>query len=479
MTASRSALALLGLLALGVAGGTGWFLLVHGEEPGPAVGPPPPSPPPDPREVPNTSPLPVHRDAGSKAELEEGDPDDDDREPSGVEGGFTPEEILAAVAKGDWLEVERMLSVGGSDDPRVVEAVLGGLSDDRWRFKVAELTKSLKDPRLADRLLEIARAADGNEFTRSAALKAVAAVGGTGVVEAVAAILREAKPGTLLANNAALALGTLGTPEAAGILLDGLRAAAGKPGGAAFLEGIGRIRDPDTLARLSEVLQDESGSPAFRGALAEALGRTKDPAVVNEIVKAARAAEDEGLRNSCYRALALSGTPEAARELLNVLQGAENDRRLEAARALSESTSKAVAPLIEEALRTPMEPFLRSSLVAALGRTGGASSVEILGKLVADESEDLGLRGAAAKSLAQIGEGAASPVVLDVLERTPRSRENAGLRSRLLEALASTARTEDLARVEKALAEAPQETPDWFVLRQVAERLRRAQGAGK
>ncbi len=480
MATSKPLVGALGALALAVAGGTGWVLLSPAKDAGSAAAPAAaPESPKAGREFsadggPGTGAVAAPGPAKGPLEVDPGD----ERDLHGPEGGYSAEEILAAAAKGEWMEVERMLAAGGSDDPRVRDAVLRGLADDRFRFKIADLVKYLKDPQVATLLLEAVRT-EGNDYTRSAALRALAQVGGPGAVEAAADVLREAKPGSLLANNAALALGTLGTPEAARILVEGLRAAASGPGSAALREGLSRIRAPETLAALGEMLLDEAAPAAFRAALADALGRTRDPAVVNDLLKAVRDAGDEDLRHSCYRALAMVGSPEAARELLQVVQGAENDRRIEAARALAESTSRAVGPQIEEALRTPLDPVIRSYLVTALGRTGGPSSVEVLGKIVLEGTEEVGLRGAAARSLGQIGDGGASPVLVEALEKAPPGKEGQPLRSRFLEALNETARPEELPRIQRLREAAPEQTPDWFVLTQLVERLKRPQGAGK
>ena len=56
---------------------------------------------------------------------DEDDDSDLDRDPEGPEGGATTEEILAAGAAGKWLEVQRLLSISGSSDPRVTDMQIG------------------------------------------------------------------------------------------------------------------------------------------------------------------------------------------------------------------------------------------------------------------------------------------------------------------------------------------------------------------
>ena len=375
MTSSRFLAAGLAAVALAATGGIGYLLLA----PAPAAAPLPASPPEPSKTVAGLDPpVPAKAVPGTAGPGRAGptvvDPTDE-RDLDGPEGGASTEEILAAAAKGDWKEVEHLRAAGGgSADPRVTDAIAKGLSDDRWRPMVAELAKYLKDPGAAEKFLALAKA-EGNEYTRATAIRAAALVGGPGVLEATQEILKSAKPGGLLAGEATAALGLLGTPEAAAVLVGMLRENAGKKGAPAVVEALGHVRSPEALVALGEMLQDPESPAAFRAALAEALGKTRDPAVVNDLLRVVRDAEDEGLRNACYRSLAMVGSPEAVTELLQVVHGADNGRRFEAAAALAGLSNKVSGPLIEEALKSSVDPVLRGYLLTALGRTDRKSVV--------------------------------------------------------------------------------------------------------
>ena len=265
MATTRTLTVALGLAALLGAGAAGWFLL----RPGPASTASPGS-------GEGTRPAPDGEDGPGKGDGT-GDPPperagpvvidgpDDEREidPDGPVGGATAEEILAAGKARDWLAVERLLSISGSDDPRVTQLLLDALKDGQYRLKAASLAKHLKDPAALARFLEAAKGG-GDENTRSAAILAAANMGGAGVFDAAAEILRSARPGSTLAGSAAGALGTLGTAEAARALVDCLRGAQGAAGVAPFVEALSRVRSPEGLAELGRLANDEGEDARLR-----------------------------------------------------------------------------------------------------------------------------------------------------------------------------------------------------------------------
>ena len=407
--------------------------------------------------------------------VEDGDPDDEsdlDRDPAGESGGATAEEILAALARGDaqgWLDAARLLSINGSADPRVTDALLKAMSDDRWRIKAAEMAKHLKDPAALARFLELARA-DGNEVTRAAALMACAGIGGPGVHEAAVELMRSARPGSILAATAAGALGTLGTPDAARVLVESLREALGTPRQGAFLEALGRIHDPEALGIVTAMVADAGTDPAMRLALVTALGRTRDPAVVSTLLDVARGESPDALKFEAYRALARVGSPEAVGALLDVLHGGDNHHKAEVATALQQITGIGAAPLLEQALDKPMAPELLAYVVEALGRTKSKTSVAPLSKIAADTSLSAGLRAASVRSLGAIGDPAAASPVLDILEKEPRG--DPALRMTALGTLSATATEADIPRVEALLASATKGSPEWVHLDAILKSLK-------
>ncbi len=480
MATSRALSAALGLAAALGAGAVGFYLL------GPSPAPAPPGPVVAPgggngkKVAANPAEGGARAGTGGPAEPSEDDmsdlPKGDaglDRPSSGPEGGATAEEILAAAAKGTtqgWLEVERLLSIAGSSDPRVTQLLLDTLKDGQFRNKAAALAKYLKDPVALSRFLEAARGS-GDDYTRSAALQACANMGGAGVYEAAAELLRAARPGGVLASSAAGALGTLGTAEAARTLVEMLRGAVGTPQASMFVEALSRVRSPEALAELGQFVNDEAQDARLREQMITALGRTRDSAVVPDLLKAASESQSDEVRSAAYRALGMVGDPAGVQELVNLLHGGDDGKKLEAAMALQNVTSKAAGPILEQALSRPIPAELRAYVVTALGQAGGPSSVEPLSKILENASESEGLRGTAARSLGQIGDPSAAPALLDALESAPRS--STAFRSQVVGALLVTAGVESLPRIEKALGAATPQTPEWFMLDGIAKGLRK------
>ena len=480
--ALRGATALVvGIVAASAIAAAGWFLLRDSGPEGPVAPVADPgegSPVEAPTGVPAAS-------AGAKTgptapDVEDGDPDDEsdlDRDPSGESGGASAEDILAALARGgpqDWLDAERLIAIAGTDDPRVTAALLKAMSDGRWRLKAAGMAKHLKDPAALALFLELARA-DGDENTRAAALMACAHMGGSGVQETVVELLRSARPGGILAATAATALGTLGTPDATRVLLESLRQSLGSAQQATFVAALGSIRDPEALAILTTMLADQATDPGMRTALVTALGRTGDPSVVGVLLDVARGDAPESLKFEAYRALGRVGTPEAAEALLNVLHGGDNLHKQEAATALQQITSKGAAPLLEQALDTPVAPELRSYIMDALGRIGSKTSVAPLAKIAGDTAQPVGDRTASMRALGTIGDSAGADPALKLLENEPRA--DPALRMAALGTLSVTATAADVARIEELLKTTPKGTPEWIHLDAILRSLKAGGGA--
>ena len=477
MALARAFVIVAGTAAAAAVAGAGWFLLR-----GPAeVRPLPSSEGPGVEGTGEASakavPAPAAGGAAAKGApaVEDGDPDDEsdlDRDPAGETGGATAEEILAALARGDaqgWLDAARLLSIAGSSDPRVTDALLKAMADDRWRIKAAEMAKDLKDPAALARFLELARA-DGNENTRAAALMACAAMGGAGVHEAAVELMRSARPGSILAATAAGALGTLGTPDAARVLVESLREALGTPRQGTFLEALGRIHDPEAIGILTAMATDAGTDPTMRVALVTALGRTQDPAVVNTLLDIARGESPDALKFEAYRALARVGSPEAVGALLDVLHGGENQQKAEVASALQQITGKGAAPLLEQSLDKSMPPELRSYVIDALARIASKTSVAPLAKIASDASQPVGDRTASIRALGAIGDPAAAVPSLDILEKEPRG--DPAMRMAALGTLSRTATAADIPRIEALLAAATKGSPEWIHLDAILKSLK-------
>jgi HEAT repeat protein len=476
MPTRKSLAAALGVLAVLGAGAAGWFLL--GATPDapkarktPIVDPGPPI------KAPVTGIPSVPAPAGTTGRNKD---DDDDRDPDtdAPEGGASAEDLLFWARKGDWQEFERLLRISGSDDPRVTQFLLDALKDGEHRNWAAMLAKHLKDPAALAKFLEVAKSS-ADESTRSAALQASANIGGEGVFEAAADILRSAKPGGILFSSAAGALGTLGTPEATRALVDLLRGSLGTTRFPIMVEAIARVRNPEALAEIGRMANDEGQDPRFRETLIAALGQTKDPAVVPDLLKAAREGSTEEIRAAALTGLAMVGDHDAVQELVNLVRGDDEGKKLAAAMALQNVRNKAAGPLLEEALAGNLPEALRPYVVESLGYCGGKKSVEVLSKMLTERDEDNErLRVVTVRALGRIGDTSAGKAIVDALEGTPRS--DAAFRREAFSALSTTATVEELPRIKRMFEEmTADKDPNWWILKGTVDALEAEKKARK
>lgn len=471
MATPKSLVAALGLLAVLGAGAAGWLLLRTGPVTGPGLAGPPDAPEnPLPAAVQGVPPI-VPVPGVGHVFID----DEDEREPHGPEGGASTEDILFFAKKGNWLEVERLLSAGGSSDPAVTQLLLDAMKDGELRNRAAALAKYLKDPAALARFLELAKTA-GDDNTRSAALQASALIGGPGVHEAATEILKAAKPGGILFSSAARALGTLGTAESARTLVDMLRTTAGTASHPMIVQSISLVHNPEALEEIGRLANDEGQDPRLRETLVMALGQTKDPAVVPDLLKAAREGESEEIRAAAYTGLALVGEVSGVQELVNLVQGGDDGKKAAAAMALQNVRNKAAGPLLEEALAGPLPETLRPYIIESLGYCGGKSAVEPLSKILTERDENNErLRVVAVRALGRIGDPSAGKAIVDALEAAPKT--DAAFRREGIAALVNTATVADLPRLERMLAGLTTNDSEFYLLRAVVQRLLREKAA--
>src|SRR5258706_2101498 len=190
------------------------------------------------------------------------------------------------------------------------------MKDGQFRHRAANLAKFLKDPAALARFLEIAKGTD-DESTRGAALQASAVMGGPGVFEAASELLRNSRPGGILCANAASALGTLGTMEAAHTLVDMLRGSVGTPLVSMYADALSQVRSPEALAEIGRLANDDDQVSRLPEQMVTALGRTKDPAVVPDLMKIASQPRSEEARDAARRALGLVGAADRAEQSID------------------------------------------------------------------------------------------------------------------------------------------------------------------
>ncbi|MHC4925004.1 MAG: HEAT repeat domain-containing protein [Planctomycetota bacterium] len=388
-------------------------------------------------------------------------------------GEASYEEILAAVESGNWREVERLMRMGGGNaDERVTDLILKNLGHQQWRNMASELARYLKHPSAMGKLLDMAKG-DGKDWTRAAAILAASHVakhqGGTGLTETASELLKGAKSGSVLAARAAQALGVVGTEEAARTLVKALRSARGFNDGA-LLAAIGSIENETTLATLGSMAAEEEDA-ALRRSLVEALGRTRNPALEDDILRISRGDTDPDVRREALAALGLMNTPTATQELINVMQGGEAADQLEAARALGNIKSRAAAPSIRKAVESASDDKKLAYLIPALGTTRDPDSIEMLNDLATDSDRSAGIRKTAVKALGDVGHPDAADPIIDILAGTPAS-DHSMFRT-AVQAIGKVGRKEDLPRLQKILEGVPEKTTEHLVLKNTINSITR------
>ncbi len=172
---------------------------------------------------------------------------------------------------------------------------------------------------------------------------------------------------------------------------------------------LGLLRDPAAADALMAAVR--SPREALRAAALQALGEMSSPGVVG-VVRGALADESSLVRQQAVLALGRLRDPEAAEDLLVLLEDADGDPRLcfAAVRALGQIRNAAAVPRLLPLLADSRKG-LRIAAVEALGQIRAAAAVQPLLEILRDT--DRNLRRAAAEALGEIGDPqAAAPLVV-------------------------------------------------------------------
>ena len=170
------------------------------------------------------------------------------------------------------------------------------------------------------------------------------------------------------------------------------------------------------------------------------------------------------------------GEREGVAELVSLVNGADEGKKVAAAMALQNVRTKAAGPLLEEALAGPLPDSLRPYIIESLGYCRGKSSVEPLSKILTEKDEDNErLRVVAVRALGRIGDPSAGKVIVDALESAPKT--DAAFRREGIAALVNTATVSELPRLERMLEGLTINDADYYLLRTVVPRLQREKAA--
>jgi HEAT repeat protein len=251
-------------------------------------------------------------------------------------------------------------------DPRATVPLLGHVGDADRSVRDATLAAlgALGDRRVLPALLR--QLDEGAPEPRTTAVDALAHLGDAAAVPALTTLARR-RPRDELARHAALALGTLATPEAVDVLL----ALAREPPGADDLRLALERAGVHALPRLCREL--ETGSPTSARLAAEALGAIGDRLATGALVEAAR-------RRSATSLAALA--------------------------ALARLADPAAVPGLARLVETAPVADVRGLALDALIATGDASAVDVLPRALADA--DAGVRARGVRLAAKLGGGGAA-----------------------------------------------------------------------
>lgn len=196
---------------------------------------------------------------------------------------------------------------------------------------------------------------------------------------------------------------------------------AGAPERAALLGVLPRPVDSADVERVARLLR--SPDPEVRGAAAEALARADEAVALPRLLDALA---DPAARAGATLALGRLGGDHCAR-LTELLDDADARVREAAADGIARCSAGAVGARIADALRREVDPRVRRALVRALGATGGPEAVREL--LRVGTSGDPVLRFGIVRALGRTGTPEALPPLLDALADPAPEIQAAALRA--------------------------------------------------
>lgn len=338
-----------------------------------------------------------------------------------IGGPSATRSLVDSLAQQETREIAALALVEAARRPRAMDAEPGRDPFDARALLTEALdgtASHLHATAIADVLLRLARAGGADPSVAPALLRALRA--------------RRGAPATLMK-----ALAASGSPDALVPLLEYLRSDEAAMTAAALeaLElyfadhpGDGRAADP-LLAALGPV------APAQRVRVVRLLGRVRAARALPAL-RPLLAHDDDDIRLAAVQAIGDIGDPEGAPALLRLLEDPSGRTRFEAARALAAAASAETVVTLCDRL-AGREPFDRHAVVLALGGalerlaragtlSGPARAAALASLEAATRSPDVALATAAIAALAQWGDAASTPTLVDRLEdRAPAVRRQA------------------------------------------------------
>ena len=273
------------------------------------------------------------------------------------------------------LRIAAVHALAGLDDPSVVSAVTGALSDPdaRVRRRACRACGTIADPRavpaLVDRLTDVPP-------VRGAAANALGSIGTDAALDPLVDLLDDADES--IRRTAAGALGGASTARP----VEPLAAALGDPSPVVREAAVYSL-----LGLLSNAPTERSH--AIRDQVVETLRDVDDDGVVDPLVEILDAGQETRQRRNAAWILGRIADPRAS-AAVEALVAALGDDDAQTARFATTSLAALGGPVVEDRLLDRLDPeysaSVRANAVFVLGRIGGRETLERIEALTDDES---------------------------------------------------------------------------------------------
>jgi HEAT repeat protein len=321
----------------------------------------------------------------------------------------------------------RLARVGSPECIAALLKVLGTAPPEHRAF-MAQLIGSTGNPAATDWLLPLLD--DPEESVVRAAIRGLGAIGGDEVTERIAAFLEDpAQPGPVRIE-AALGLGTIGTPAAGDALVRALGAKPPENLAIPILDGLGRFEFPLVKATFTQILGHPDSPPALKVAALEALANSSGDAVPFLLNGAEHEADPELRAAAAWAVSAHAEGPDCGSELIRLAgKEAEPDVRRRLYEAMLPQASVPADALLSE-VRAEEDLAARVAGFNAIGTAirrepasaaAGSFDREITPELVriATEPNSLNLQMRAVFALRRAGTPAAQDALARIVQSAP------------------------------------------------------------
>lgn len=321
----------------------------------------------------------------------------------------------------------RLARVGSPECIAALLKVLATAPPEHRAF-MAQLVGSTANPAAREWLLPLLD--DADEGVVRAAIRGLSAIGGVETTERIAALLDDAAQPETVRIEAALGLGTIGTPAAGDALVRALGTASSEDLAIPILDGLGRFDFPLVEATFNQVITHPETPTALKIAALEALSNSSGAALPYLLNGAEHEANPELRAAAAWAISARAEGPDCGSELIRIAgKEPEADVRRRLYEAMLPQASVQADALLskvqdEDDLAARVAGF--NAIGAAIRRqpasaTAGNFDREIAPELVriATEPNSLNLQMRAVFALRRAGTPAAQDALARIVEHAP------------------------------------------------------------